>query len=181
VAGLPELIDLVHDADPWRPFGGWDHGREGRMAETGRGNARFGDFDIDKVPQPCPFVADPGRVAVAVSIFVGPRRLTRDVVRGQRVGICREQHPHLRTCCRVEVVLGDQCNDFGTLVAPSERGVRCGCDDREKDAGGKYALGESPNGHQAPIATGSIRLASLFLTFPTRVCNRQPTRAEQHV
>jgi hypothetical protein len=29
-----ELIDLVHDADSWRPFGGWNSRREGRMAEA---------------------------------------------------------------------------------------------------------------------------------------------------
>ena len=29
-----ELIDLVHDASSWRPFGGRDPGRERRMAEA---------------------------------------------------------------------------------------------------------------------------------------------------
>jgi hypothetical protein len=57
------------------------------MAETGRGEVRFGDFDIDKVPQPCRFIPDLGRVAIAVPIFVGPCRLARDVVAGQGVGI----------------------------------------------------------------------------------------------
>jgi hypothetical protein len=79
------------------------------------------------------------------------------------------------------VVLGDQGNDLVTLVAPSECGVRCGRGDREKDAGEKYVLGVSPNGHRAPTAIGSIRLALLLLTLPARVCSGQPMRAEQHV
>jgi hypothetical protein len=77
------------------------------MAETGRGKVRLGELDIDKVPQPCPFIPDPGRVAVAVPIFIRPCRLARDVVAGLGVSIRREQHRHLGARSRVEVVLGD--------------------------------------------------------------------------
>jgi hypothetical protein len=37
-----ELIDLVHDAGSWRPFGGWNSRREGLMAKTGLGKVGLG-------------------------------------------------------------------------------------------------------------------------------------------
>ena len=49
------------------------------MAETGCVEVRCGDLDVHEVPLPCSFVANPGRVAVAVPVLVGPRRFTRDV------------------------------------------------------------------------------------------------------
>jgi len=43
----------------------------------------------------------------------------------------------------------------------------------KKDARRKYTFQELPSGHQAPSATGSIKLGSLFLTLPTRVLTGQ--------
>ena len=48
------------------------------------------EFDVHEMPLPCRVVADLGRVAVAVPIFIGPGRLARDVMAGQGVGIRRE-------------------------------------------------------------------------------------------
>jgi hypothetical protein len=84
-----------------------------------------------------------------------------------------EQHRHLGAGGGVEVVLGDQGNDLVTVFAPSECWMHCGRGEGKKDASGKYALWEPPGRHQVPTAIGSIRLASLFLTLPTRLLTGQ--------
>ena len=143
------------------------------MAETGRGKVRLGEFDIDKVPQPCRFVADLGGVAIAVPILVRPCRLTRDVVAGQGVGIRREQHRQVGAGSRVEVVPHDQGDDLVTLVTPSECGTRRRHCESKKDTHEKCTLCGSPAWHHALSATGSTRLGSLFFTLPTRVLTGQ--------
>ena len=87
------------------------------MAETGRGHVRLRDFDVHKVPAPCRFVADLGRVAVAVPILVRPHRLARDVVAAEGVSIGREQCCHPRAGGGAEIVLGDESDDLVTFVA----------------------------------------------------------------
>ena len=104
------------------------------MAEMGCVKPRFGEFDVHEVTSPCSLVADPGRVAVAFPIFAGPCRFTREVVVGQGVGIQHEQHRDLGAGSLVEVVLGDQGNDFVTLITPSECGMRRRHRDSKKKA-----------------------------------------------
>src|SRR6516165_12149103 len=130
------------------------------MAETGCVEVRCGDLDVHEVP----FVANPGRVAVAVPVLVGPRRFTRDVMGGEGGGVRCEKRDDLRTGSRVEVVLGDEGDDLVALVAPSARRTRQRRGDSEKCAREENTLRKSPG--RGP--GGSIRLASLFLTLPTR-------------
>jgi hypothetical protein len=92
-----ELIDLVDHAGLRRSFRSRDPRRKRRVPETSWSEIRLRQFDVDQVPSPCRFTTDLGRVAVAVPIPVPirPRGFTRDVVRGQRVGVRREQRRHL--------------------------------------------------------------------------------------
>lgn len=73
----------------------------------------------------CPgvLVEFPGAVAVGVSISVCPSRFTRDIVRREVVLIRSEHRDQLGARQRLEILLGDECDDLMTLVAPSE-GVR---------------------------------------------------------
>jgi hypothetical protein len=95
--------------------------------------ARFGlpSSISAKCPQACPFIPDPGRVAVAAPILIGLCRLARDVVAGQGVSIRREQHRHLGAGSGAEVVGGDQGNDLVTLVAQAIAG--CGQPARQQE------------------------------------------------
>jgi hypothetical protein len=52
--------------------------------------------------------------------------------------------------------------------------------DSKKDAHGKYSLWESPHGHYAPSATGSIKLG-VVLDVSNSGFTGQSMRAEQHV
>jgi hypothetical protein len=59
------------------------------------------------------------------------------------------------------------------FVAPSACGVRARQRDSEQNASEKKRLRGSPPWHHALSAIGSIRLASLFLTRPTRMLTGQ--------
>jgi hypothetical protein len=53
---------------------------------------------------------------------------------GQAVGIAREQQDDLGARNRVQVVLGNQCDDLVTLIAPSGCRMRYRCGGSEKKA-----------------------------------------------
>jgi hypothetical protein len=94
-------------------------------------------------------VPDLGRVAVAVSILVRPRRFAGDVVAVKGVRIRREKRCHLAADSRVEIVLGDERDDLVTFVAPSERGTWARhCDDEKSPGKEKRLWGSSA--HVAP-------------------------------
>jgi len=92
---------------------------------------------------------------------------------GQAVGVRREESRDLGASSRLEIALGDEGNDLMTLVAPSERAVWRRQRDRDEKAGGKTLRDGSPTRHHASSVTGSIKLGSLFLTFPTRALTGQ--------
>ena len=124
------------------------------MAETGRGQIRLCEFDVDKVPPRCRLVPDLGRDAVTVPILVGPRRFARDIVACEGVSIRREQRRHLRADSRVEIMLGDEGDDLVPFVAPGQRGTLArGCDG-EKNPGKENRLWGSP-AHVAHLVTRS--------------------------
>jgi hypothetical protein len=94
-------------------------------------------FDIHKVPAPCRFVKDLGRVAVTVPILICPCRLARDVVVSQGISIGREEPRHLSADGGVEIVLGDESDDLVTFVALSDRWTWCRQGDGEQKPGEK--------------------------------------------
>jgi hypothetical protein len=139
-----ELIDLVNHAGLRRAFRSRYARRKRRMAETRCDKIGLREFDVHEVPAPCCLVADPGRVAVAVPILIGPCRLAGDVVARQAVGVGREQCRHLVADSRVEVGLGDKGDDLVTFVALSKRGTRARQGNGEQKPNKEKTLWGSP-------------------------------------
>jgi hypothetical protein len=93
------------------------------------------EFDVHEVPPPCRLVADLGRAAIAVPILVRPCRFAGNVVRGQAVGVRREQCRDLCEGSRLEIVLGDERDDLVAFVASGDRRMRVRQRDGEQKPG----------------------------------------------
>jgi hypothetical protein len=113
-----ELLDLVDDAILSRPIRGDGASRNRPMTKVGSVKIGMADLDIDEMPLTG---LRPRPVPICIAEFVGSGWLAGDVVRGQRVGVGREQPGHFRAHVGVKKRLRHQRDDFVALVAPGKR------------------------------------------------------------
>ena len=115
-----KFIDLVHYAVARRADGRCGAGGQSRTAEKGAIEIAVGQLDVGEVPVVGLVVVHLGRVPVGIAELVGPGRLVGDVGGREVGGVGFEQRDDLRMNLGLHIMIGDQRDDFVTLVASGE-------------------------------------------------------------
>jgi hypothetical protein len=133
------------------------------MLETGGVEVGAAQLDIDEMLLPGLLIPRLCAVAVRVPVLVRPGRGARDVVRGQRIGVCRQHRLDLGAHHGIEQMMAMIATIPMALVAPGGRGRRRAGTDQAEEQGADGA------GDAAVLMGARLNLQTILPYAPQQI------------